>query len=242
VISTFTTGDYTIPPMPIIFRMPDSTHRVLLSEPVPITVKSMLVAGDSALIDINPIAAPYEFKRDYTWYYIWGAVGLLVLAGLTFWLMRRRKREPETVPVDPRPAWEIAFERLAVLQEKHLIEDGQFKQYYYELSEALRWYLGRMYVRPVLDMTTEEFLDVFQTVNLPDSLYEGLSAFMSHADLVKFAKYQPDEKQTGYDFEFVHGAIERVRIDFQRRTQVQTVTVPNSHDEPSVPVGGGGAS
>ncbi len=248
IISTFTTGEYTIPPMPIVFIMPDSTHRVLLSEPIPITVKSLLTAGDTSMIDIKPIAAPYEFKRDYTKYYIGGAAALLILGGLLFWWLRRKKVEPDAEPVDPRPAWEIAFERLAILQEKRLVEDGFFKQYYYELSETLRWYLGRMYVRRVMDMTTEEFLEEFAGVNLPDSLYEGVSAFMSHADLVKFAKYEPEREQTGYDFDFVHGAIERVRSDFQRRTEVQTVTVSNGtdngdgmagHDEPSVPAGGG---
>ncbi len=238
IISTFTTGDYTIPPMPVIFMMPDSTHRVLLSEPIPITVKSLLTAGDTT-VDLKPIAAQFEFKRDYTKYYGWGGVVLIALIGLLFGWLHRRKKVPEAEPVDPRPAWEIAFERLAVLQERRLLEEGQFKQYYYELSEILRWYLGRMYVRKVMDMTTEQFLEEFQTVNLPDSLYEGVSAFMSHADLVKFAKYEPEREQTGYDFDFVHGSIERVRADFQRRTEVQTVTVSNGHGGTAVGAGEG---
>jgi len=224
VVSTFTTGDYVIPPMPVMFDLPDSTRKLLFSEAVPITVNSLITGDDSLSAEIQPIAPPYAFKHDYTIYYIYGGVAALLLAVIAALYFRRRKRLPVAEPVDPRPAWEIAYERLALLQQAKLIESGGYKEYYYELSEALRWYLGRMYSRNVLDMTTTEFLEQFREVDLPDSLYDGLAAFLGHADLVKFAKYRPDPKQTGYDFNFVHNCIERVRSDYQRRQGPQTVT------------------
>ncbi|HWR81907.1 MAG TPA: hypothetical protein VN285_01245, partial [Candidatus Deferrimicrobium sp.] len=69
ILSTFTTGAYVIPPLPVLFVLPDSSRKVVLSEAVPITVKSLLAEGaDSA--DVRPLKAPYEFKRDLTPYYL----------------------------------------------------------------------------------------------------------------------------------------------------------------------------
>jgi len=216
VLTTFTTGDYLIPPIPIMFTMPDSSRKVMLSEAVPIKVKSLLSSGvDSA--DIRPLKTPYEFKRDLTPYYFWGGVILLALAttGILIWL-RVRKRKRAAPPLDLRPPWEIAFERLALLKRQSYLADGQFKQYYIELTGIAREYIGHMYEINVLDMTTEEFLFHFQQQSTPDGLLENMGRFLQHADLVKFAKLVPEKERTKADFDFVHSMIEQVRLDWVR--------------------------
>jgi hypothetical protein len=217
ILSTFTTGDYVIPPIPVMFILPDSSKKVILSESVPIKVKSLLAEGaDTA--DIRPLKAQYEFKRDLTPYYFWGGLALLVLAAVGFLLWWRwRKKKRAAMPVDLRPPWEIAFERLALLKERRYIADGAFKQYYLELTEIAREYLGRMYEVNVLDMTTEEFLFRFRELQLPADLYDNMSRFLQHADLVKFAKFVPEAERAEADFDFVHKMIEQVRVEFERR-------------------------
>jgi hypothetical protein len=224
VLSTFTTGDYIIPPIPVIFNLPDGTRKAVLSEGIPIKVLSILGnAGDS--VDIKPLKAPYAFKRDLTRYYIWGGAGLvaLILALVLIWRWLREKRAG-TEPVDLRPAWEIAFERLAVLKEKNLPQRALFKQFYVELTEIIRSYYERMYSLNVLDMTTGEFLAVFGDLELPDGLYDRTEAFLKHADLVKFAKLIPEPENVERDFDEVHAAIEAVRDDWERRL------LPQMHD------------
>jgi len=217
VLSTFTTGDYLIPPIPIMFTMPDSSRKVMLSEAVPIKVKSLLSAGaDSA--DIRPLKAPYEFKRNLTPYYFWGGVILLalVIVGVLIWL-RLRKRKRAAASLDLRPPWEIAFERLALLKGQSYLANGQFKHYYIELTEIAREYMGHMYEINVLDMTTEEFLFHFQQQPAPDGLHENMGRFLQHGDLVKFAKLVPEKEHTEVDFDFVYSMIEQVRLDWERR-------------------------
>jgi len=238
ILSTFTTGDYVIPPVPVMFLMPDSSKKVVLSESVPIKVKSLLAEGaDTA--DIRPLKAQYEFKRDLTPYYFWGGVALLVLAivgSLLWWRWRKKKRA--AMPVDLRPPWEIAFERLALLNERGYLAEGAFKQYYIELTEIAREYLGRMYEVNVLDMTTEEFLFHFRELPLPGDLYDDMSRFLQHADLVKFAKLVPEKERIEADFEFVHKMIDQVRVDFeQRRAAAEAAEREQSG---VVPAGGGG--
>ncbi|HWR82680.1 MAG TPA: hypothetical protein VN285_05205, partial [Candidatus Deferrimicrobium sp.] len=128
---------------------------------------------------------------------------------------RRRKRAG--APLDLRPAWEIAFERLALLQQRNLAGQEKYKEYYFELTEIARAYLGRMYAINALDMTTEEFLDRFQKEELPPDLCDGVDRFLHHADLVKFARFIPQRERAETDFTFVYGIIEEVRADYQRR-------------------------
>ncbi|UCE23148.1 MAG: hypothetical protein JSU74_07515 [Candidatus Zixiibacteriota bacterium] len=238
VLSTFTTGDYVIPPIPVIFDLPDSSRKALLSEAVPIKVLSLLGnAGDS--VDIKPLKAQYEFLRDLTLYYVGGAAGLLVLIllAILIWLKLRRKKMAEE-PVDLRPAWEIAFEKLAFLKQKELPEQEQFKLYYIELTEIIRTYYERMYSLNVLDMTTTEFLQAFEQLDLPDGLYDETKEFLGHADLVKFAKLVPERERAESDFEHVHHAVERVRVDFERRVQPQLKigkTGDSEHDVSRLP-------
>jgi hypothetical protein len=220
-LSTFTTGEYIIPPVPVVFILPDSTRRAVLSEAVPITVLSLL-EGAADTLDIKGLKEPYEFPRDMTLYYIGGAV-LLVLAIVAVIVIRylRRRRRRQRAVVDLRPPWEIAFERLAVLKEKRHIEEGRFKAFYIELTELTRAYLGRMYQVDMLEMTTEEFVLAGTEMALPDGMYLRTIDFLKHADLVKFAKLVPGPERTEDDYLFGHDLIESVRADYERRRQAE---------------------
>jgi len=234
MLSTFTTGDYVIPPMPVLFNMPDSTKKAVLAEPVPIKVLSMLEnAGDS--LDIKPLKAQYEFKRDYTRYYIWGALALVVLLGAVifiWYMVRKRKRAEE--PVDMRPPWEKAFERLAVLKENNYLAEERFKEYYFELTEIYREYLGRMFDIDVLEKTTEEFLGEFAEIEIPPELLEHTARLLNHADLVKFAKMIPETGRPGDDLDAVHSFVETVRSEHERKTTMDMHVSPT--DKPDAPV------
>lgn len=217
-LSTFTTGDYVIPPLPALFNLPDSTRKIVLSEGVPIKVLSLLEnAGDS--LDIRPVKPQYEFTRDLRPYYMWGGLAflLLLLAGVLVW-KRMRRGVAASEPVDNRPAWEIAFERLAQVKQKDWLTEGEFKLYYIELTEILRTFHERMYSLNVMDMTTDEFLTAFETRLLPDGLFDRTAKFFRGADLVKFAKFIPEVEQVESDFDEAHDMIELVRADFERET------------------------
>ncbi|RKX24645.1 MAG: hypothetical protein DRP47_11050 [Candidatus Zixiibacteriota bacterium] len=231
ILSTFTTGDYVIPPIPVVFELPDSTRKVMVSEIVPIKVNSLLLNTDDSL-DIKPLKAQYEFLRDMTRYYLWGVVGILVLLviGLIIWWRLRRKRSEGELE-DLRPPWEIAFERLAVLQGKNLIDGDGHKLYYAELSEIARWYLGRVYHRNVLDMTTEEFMNQFENLALPSGIYDDTIKFMLFADLVKFARLEPENGRPESDFENVHTIVEKIRSDQMQRLAVATAADDESERE-----------
>lgn len=232
ILSTFTTGEYTIPALPVMFLMPDSSRRILLAEPVPVNVLSLLEnAGDS--LDIKGLKAQHEFPYDYTLYYWWGGAGLLLLSLAIFFWLRRRRRKDDGEPEDLRSPWEIAFERLAYLKESYIsggaerVEDGRVKAFYLELTEISRAYLGRMFLTDVPEMTTEQFIENFAGKELPEELFAQIVDFYRHADQVKFARYQPAEKRPLLDFAFAHDMVEGIRADFERRRQIEAQAIKN---------------
>jgi hypothetical protein len=220
-ISTFTTGDYVVPPLPVIFMMPDSSSRLILTEGIPVKVKSLLGEGADTL-DIKPLKAQYEFDPEIpTWYYWVGVVLALLLAALVWWLIHR-KRVTSAELVDTRTAWEIAFEDLAMLQQKRYLVDGRHKLYYFELADIARAFLGRMYRVDVLEMTTSEFARAFAVIGLPGDWYNRMGEFFTHADLVKFARFTPDFERSEHDLSLVHDLIADVRDERLRQIEAES--------------------
>ena len=66
-------------------------------------------------------------------------------------------------------------------------------------------------------MTTEEFLFRFTQEQPASDLYEDISRFLHHADLVKFARLTPPVERADSDFDYVHGMVERLRLEWRHR-------------------------
>jgi hypothetical protein len=112
-------------------------------------------------------------------------------------LYKRRKEKGYLfrAPAPPRPAHEVALEALEELLGRNLLEQGAYKQFYSEISEIVRRYIeGRYFIR-ALEETSYEILQDMKDQDLTDELYRMLAEFLNLADLVKFAKYVPDQQE-----------------------------------------------
>jgi hypothetical protein len=226
VLSTFTTGDYTIPPFPVIFNLPDNTRKALLSEQVPIRVLSLLT-NDSDSLEIKTLKPQLShtadvFQKEKVILYYW-IVGIIVLIGLIFYLVWRiyfRKKYTEIV--DLRPAWEIAFEKLALLKQKDYLDEKQYKDYYIELTEILRSFFEKLFKINVLDMTSEEFLSALNEIDLPDGIYGRTKMFLNHADLVKFAKFIPEHKRALSDYDEIYHMIDQIQNFWNEQQKMES--------------------
>jgi len=230
-LTTFTTGEYIIPPIPVEYMKPDSIKKILISEPVPIRVKSLLAeAADTA--DIRDLKGLIEFKPKIPWwYYPAGGLLLIVIIAVLIWWRVGRGRDKDIEPVDLRPPWEIASERLAMLKEKNYPDSGEIKLYYIELSEIIRAYLQRVYAIPVLDMTTYEFLTAVREKDIDEQLYERLKKFLQFADLVKFAKFVPEIQRVHNDFEEAISVVDYIRQSELSRVAITTPTASSENPE-----------
>lgn len=86
--------------------------------------------------------------------------------------------------------FEWAKIRLRKLYQKDLIKNGFIKEYYFELTEIFREYLGKMYQTNALDMTKEELLDFLKKKKV--NYLSDIKNYLYETDMVKFAKYKPD--------------------------------------------------
>lgn len=149
---------------------------------------------DGEIIDIKP----QVWIKNYLWLAI---VLLIVLSIIGTVLYQYNKKyspqiEQQNLTVDIKT---LAMEKLDKLWQKNYISLGLIKEFYLELTEIIRWYIGEKYNVNALELTTEELFVALKKV--VDKKYNiELKSFLDNADLVKFAKYIPEEKQIVNDF------------------------------------------
>ena len=112
-------------------------------------------------------------------------VAALAVVALLVWSVRfllRRLREHRMSPIER--AW-VELERLL---KKGLPGRGRYKDFYVELTMVVRRYIQRKYGIKAPHLTTEEFFaELAQSGTRAGVSSEKLRAFMTSADLVKFA-------------------------------------------------------
>ncbi|MCK5147424.1 hypothetical protein KAR48_11745 [bacterium] len=194
-ISTFFTGSFDIPPIQVFYKMSgDSTWQILLTEKISITVESVQEGeGQAELLDIKP---PEDLPRNYKRLIFFIGLGLLVVSAVVVAILihRHRKAGGSLLPkAPPRPPHDIALEALDLLATSDLIERGEIKVFYTEVSDIIRLYIeGRYYVQ-ALELATWEIMNGLRGSDLEAPHSNLLEKFLQACDLVKFAKWLPPE-------------------------------------------------
>ena len=139
---------------------------------------------------------PFIFAeiKDYVTY---GAIGL-ILFGLMVWLaawlivryMRKRKAMPRPLPKIPPHV--VANKALVELGHRKLWQKGKFKAYYTALTSILRTYISSRWDVGALEMTTDEIIMALRDVDMPSASRTDLIMILRTADMVKFAKAEPE--------------------------------------------------
>jgi len=162
---------------------------------------------------LRDIKGPVLFPSNYLLLVI---TLLALLAGGMYALMRflrTKKEEVEEIPVDPRMPWEIAAEQFDELEKSSLLEDGQFKTYYSQLSGIIRSYFENQFDIKAPEMTTEEFLwSLDKSHHLTSSQNDTLKQFLNSCDIVKFAKYIPQIKEGKESIQLARKLVEETKV------------------------------
>lgn len=191
-ITSFDSGDYSIPPVPVHFYS-DSGKRTQFSDAFPLRVRSVAVDTTQAFAPIKTIV-PLKFSLWDYWPGILTGIGLLLLIlGLIYYLKRRRRSKPEEAP-RPENAHEWAERQLKTLEAKKLWQLGQLKAYYASLSMILKMYLESRFGMPVMEQTTDDLIKICKKDKRLRGVQKELRTVLQTADLVKFAKADPGEE------------------------------------------------
>ncbi|RKX70588.1 hypothetical protein DRP53_04450 [candidate division WOR-3 bacterium] len=176
----------------------------LRTDPVQIRVRSL--AGD--MKEIDEIYEPFPFP-NYLPYILIGLIALgLALGYFGLRLVRSLRRKVETPP-PPLPAWDEAILALERIPVNDLIEANRFRELYYTLSEILKRYLERRYGFLALEQTTTEIKRSLRRHRIRER--DRFGRFFDRADLVKYARSEPDRNEALAMVDEVKGLIEKTR-------------------------------
>ncbi len=135
-------------------------------------------------LEFHDITGPVDYFLLKPWMILSAVAGVLLLIGLTTWLIKSWRNRPVAV-VSPR---QRALDRLARIQSE--IDKLSPYQFSIRVSDILRQYVTDQYQLPVTRQTSVEFLNAL-AASSPFSSDERslLSDFLNRCDLIKFARY-----------------------------------------------------
>lgn len=156
----------------------------------PVKAEARQVSPDEEL----PLAAELrrsEMKPNYRWLWVAVPVAAAVLLGLYALLRTLRRKTVEWLA--PPTAWELALSELRELRGE--ARSGNPAQCFTRLSDVVRRYIERRFTLPSTTTTTPEFLHAMRGADSPltPPQQRKLGDFLAVADLVKFAKMEPDD-------------------------------------------------
>lgn len=211
VLDIYETGKFTIPAAEIKYRISDKEPwKEVLSVPLTVEVRSVLDA-DPDKADIRDIRGPEGIYNLTYIYIVLAAIGIIILILLAIRLLKKR-RKPQGIMPPPRPAHEIAYEALRELMGRDYLKAGRVREYYFELSDIVRHYVEDRFQLKAPEMTTEEFLGTLKHSGVLNTDQKGdMRDFLSHCDMVKFAKYLPDQGEIELSYDSAKKLIDRTK-------------------------------
>ena len=213
-LEPFLSGTFPIPAFTFEFydvNNPQENQHELTTEPIDIEVASLL-GEEKTDLKIADIEGVVEMPKQASYLWLWILLIVIIVAGIA-WFFLKRKRTEEIVRIF-MPAHEIAYNRLRALIKRDLVKAGKIKEFYENISDILRHYIEHRFNLKAPERTTEEFLAELTTANIlsePDQ--NSLAEFLSHCDLVKFAKYDPTSEQIQRTFDLVKNFIETTKSE-----------------------------
>lgn len=183
-----------IPPVVVEYRTTnDTSFKKIISDSVVINIHTVPVSTAEEIKDVkSPITIPY----DWRWLLIWAAIGLLIVIAVYFSYKKYKQKKLEQ-PVEKKiitiPPHVKALASLEKLENEKLWQKGFVKDYHSRITEIIRNYFEERFDLPAMELTTTETIHHLKSIKETDNILDNTYKFLSNADLVKFAKFQPLE-------------------------------------------------
>lgn len=190
-LTCFDAGTYVLP----AFRF-NASGTAMQTAALTLDVQTVKVDTTKAIYDIKqPLAVSYtwtDWLKDNWYLVVLPLAGLALLFLLVRYLRKRPKPLPAAAPPVPSlPVHTLALNRLDELRSRQLWQQGQVKAYYSELSDVIREYLEKRFRIQAQEKTTAEMITALHSREISTADRQLLESLLRLADLVKFAKEQP---------------------------------------------------
>ena len=146
---------------------------------------------------------PFKLNADIErwWYRI--AAFLIFITVLIYWATDKQKPKQKKRLLSPESAYKKAMEHLQKLKQ-HTLNETSF---YAQLIEIFRTYIEERTGISSMQQTSNELILKIQPLMSDDKKYQQLAQVLALCDLVKFAKYNPDNNEADAAFSVVRDAI-----------------------------------
>ena len=196
-LTSYRTGEQEISDLDVLLVLVSGDTVRLSDSPISILVRS--VKPDS-LSDILDVKAPMAIDAEIP-VWVWLVLIVLIVLAVSYVLWRRRAiGEAGATTVVVVVNW---FDEVKKLQESGLIEAGDFDSYYTRLSEALRRYIEQRTGVEAMERATFEIRGDLERADLSSGRILEVEGFLDEAELVKFAKFEPDSVKARQDGDLV---------------------------------------
>ena len=209
-LTQWDSGSYTIPRLQVLIN--DKPH---FSDSIRVEIAPVLVDTlKQKMYDIKDVIA-VEDSFSYWWLYILGLIAIVGIAYLVYKWLQKRKKEKSEEPIYASPI-EKANALLKNLEQQKLVERGEVKTYYSELTTIARTYIEESIEIPAMESTTDELINSFKIavfkkkLTLNPETINDLEKVLKQADLVKFAKSKPLEFEIVDDKIKIENTIQKI--------------------------------
>jgi hypothetical protein len=193
IISKYDSGNVTIPPIPILYRVKGNEElQTAYTNEVDFTVHTLIIQPGGQIKDVKaPVKIPLDWKEILMWILI-----IIIILSAAFYLYSRYKKKKmlevkKERKVIQKPPHVVALYELRALEQQQLWQKGLIKDYHSKITEIVRRYFQDQFYLPALELTTSEVMQYLKQVRRAVVIMNITYDFLSNADLVKFAKFQP---------------------------------------------------
>ncbi|MHC0439310.1 hypothetical protein [Flavobacterium sp. 3-210] len=223
-LTQFDSGKYVIPSVTILID-----KKPFFSDSIKVEVANVKVDTlQQKMYDIKDISTADEGLGSW-WKYVLALVIILGIGAFVYWYVKKRQQKKIEEEVYKTPI-EKATSLLNNLEQKELVQKGEIKEYYSELTDIARNYIEEAIHIPAMESTTSELIQAIRTAStkkkmtLTPETVENLERVLRQADLVKFAKSKP------LDFEITEdrNKIQKVILTLDNAIPTE---IPSEEDE-----------
>ena len=197
ILTSFDSGSYYLPPLiAMIERKNGAVDTLYMEGP---TLEVTTVPIDTATYQIKDLKGQIKYPLQLKEVLPWVGVALLLAAliyALIHWIrMRRANRTFLGKPIVKDPPHIVALRTLDKIRKAKLWQNDKQKQFYTEVTDALRVYIAGRYGIVAMERPSGEMLADLKKQDIEAGLYDNIAELFSRADLVKFAKYQASQQE-----------------------------------------------
>lgn len=169
------------------------------------------------LYDIKPIMKS-NTKFDFLF---WLYILIFIIVFCTFLYFKNHILSFFTInklEVEYLTPYEKAVTELSKIKNLNYLSEIDIKTYYSDLTFVIRNFIEEKIIDNALECTTKELiqklslLKTSKKLNFSNSTLKNIQDVFSRADLVKFAKYEPDTQSASTDLETLTKELEKIKL------------------------------